>query len=125
MPLFDRHDDDAPLTLVAIEFSDAFRAQEFLTAAARLASNDHLTMKDAVFVTADEEGKTIVRETVDPSAGRSALSGAVWTSLFGLLLAGPIGWIGGLALGAGTGAVTAKLVDLGIPDEWVDWFRQA
>ena len=27
--------------------------------------------------------------------------------------------------GAGTGAVTAKLVDLGIPDEWVDWFRKA
>src|SRR6478752_4376804 len=92
MPLFDRQDDDAPLTLVAIQFGDPFRAQEFLSAATRLAANGHLTLKDA---------------------------------LFGLLLAGPIGWVGGLALGAGTGAVTAKLVDLGIPDEWVDWFRKA
>src|SRR6478736_5395795 len=125
MPLFDRQDDDAPLTLVAIQFGDPFRAQEFLSAATRLAANGHLTLKDAVFVAADADGKTLVRETVDPSPGRSAIGGALWTSLFGLLLAGPIGWVGGLALGAGTGAVTAKLVDLGIPDEWVDWFRKA
>ena len=125
MPLFDRHDDDTPLTLVGLEFSDAFRAQEFLTAATRLASNDHLKLKDAVFVAADAEGKTVVRETVDPSTGRSAVGGAFWTGLFGLLLGGPIGWIGGMAIGAGGGAVAAKFVDLGIPDEWVDWFRKA
>lgn len=125
MPLFDHQDDDAPLTLVAIQFGDAFRAQEFLSAASRLAANGHLTLKDAVFVAADADGKTVVRETIDPTPGRSALGGAMWTSLVGLLVAGPIGWIGGLALGAGTGAVTAKLVDLGIPDEWVDWFRKA
>jgi uncharacterized membrane protein len=28
-------------------------------------------------------------------------------------------------VGAGTGAVTAKVVDLGIPDEWVVWFRES
>jgi uncharacterized membrane protein len=49
----------------------------------------------------------------------------MWAGLLGLLLGGPIGWIGGLAIGAGTGAVTAKVIDLGIPDEWVDWFRKA
>lgn len=126
MALFDRRpDDDSPLTLVGIQFSDAFRAQEFLTAATRLAATGKLVLKDAVFVAADAEGKTVVRETVDPSPGRSALGGAMWTGLFGLLLGGPIGWIGGMAIGAGTGAVTAKVVDLGIPDEWVDWFRQA
>ncbi len=43
----------------------------------------------------------------------------------GLILAGPIGLIAGGALGAGTGAVAAKVIDLGIPDEWVDWFKQA
>lgn len=126
MPLFDRQqDDDTPLTLVGIQFADAFRAQEFLTAATRLAATGKLVLKDAVFVAADAEGKTVVRETIDPSPGRSALGGAMWTGLFGLLLGGPIGWIGGLAVGAGTGAVTAKVIDLGIPDEWVDWFRKA
>ena len=122
---FERTDDDSPLTLVGIEFSDMYRAQEFLTATTRLAVNGHLQLRDAVFVAADAEGKTVVRETRDPSPGRTALGGAMWAGLFGLLLGGPIGWIGGMAIGAGTGAVTAKVIDIGIPDEWVAWFRKA
>jgi uncharacterized membrane protein len=122
---FQRSDDGSPLTLVGIEFPDVFRAQEFLTATTRLAANGHLTLRDAVFVAADADGKTVVRETIDPRPGRSALGGAMWAGLFGLLLGGPIGWIGGMAIGAGTGAVAAKVIDLGIPDEWVDWFKQA
>ena len=125
MQPFERSDDDSPLTLVGIEFSDVYRAQEFLSAATRLAANDHLRLRDAVFVAADRDGKTVVRETRDPSPGRTALGGAMWAGLFGLLLGGPIGWIGGMAIGAGTGAVTAKVIDIGIPDEWVAWFRQA
>src|SRR5918995_502328 len=111
MQPFQRSDDGSPLTLVGIEFPDVFRAQEFLTATTRLA--------------ADGDGKTVVHETIDPRPGRSALGGAMWAGLFGLLLGGPIGWIGGMAIGAGTGAVAAKVIDLGIPDEWVDWFKQA
>ncbi len=91
----------------------------------RLAVNKKLVLRDAVFVAKTEDGHTVVRETVDPSPGRSALTGAMWTSLIGLLLAGPVGWVAGAAVGAGTGAVTAKVVDLGIPDEWVAWFREA
>jgi uncharacterized membrane protein len=49
----------------------------------------------------------------------------MWTGLFGLLLGGPVGWAAGAAIGAGAGALTAKVVDLGISDEWVNWFRQA
>ena len=37
--------------------------------------------------------------------------------------AGPVGWLAGGAIGAAGGAAAAKLVDLGVPDEWVDWFR--
>jgi uncharacterized membrane protein len=125
MQPFERSDDDTPLTLVGVEFSDLFRAQEFLTVATRLAAHGDLKLRDAVFVAADADGKVVVRETIDPSPGRSALGGAMWTGLFGLLLGGPIGWIGGMAIGAGTGAVAAKAIDLGIPDEWVGWFKQA
>jgi uncharacterized membrane protein len=125
MQAFERTDDDSPLTLVGIEFPDVYRAQEFLSAATRLAANGHLQLRDAVFVAADAEGKTVVRETRDPSPGRSALGGAMWAGLLGLLLGGPIGWIGGMAVGAGTGAVAAKMIDVGIPDEWVAWFRKA
>ncbi len=114
-----------PQTLVGISFADSFRAQEFLTAVTRLASTDRLKLIDAVFVTKDDEGKTVVRETIDPEPARSALSAGLWTGLFGLILGGPVGWVVGAGVGAGTGAVAAKLIDHGVSDEWVDWFRQA
>jgi uncharacterized membrane protein len=111
--------------LVGISFGDEFRAREFLTAVARLASQGHLRLLDAVFVGKDESGKTVVHETVDPQPGPSALSGAVWAGLFGLLLGGPVGWVVGAGVGAGTGAVAAKMIDHGVTDEWVAWFREA
>jgi uncharacterized membrane protein len=45
--------------------------------------------------------------------------------LLGLFLGGPVGWLAGMGLGAGAGALVAKFVDVGIPDEWVDWFKNA
>ena len=117
--------DIVPQTLVGISFPDLFRAQEFLTAVQRLASNSSLVLEDAVVVMKNDDGKTVVRETIDPQPGRTAISGAVWTGLFGLILGGPVGWAAGTAIGAGAGALTAKVVDLGISDEWVSWFREA
>jgi len=119
------HDDDVPQTLVGISFDDVFRAQEFLTASTRLATLGSLQVADAIILVKDDDGKTTVRETIDPQPVPTALSGAMWTGLLGLLLAGPIGFLAGGAIGAGTGAVAAKVIDLGIPDDWVDWFKVA
>ncbi len=112
-------------TIVGISFEDAFRAQEFLTATYRLVARHSIRLLDAVTIVKDANGKTSVRETVDPQPATSALSGGMWAGLFGLLLGGPVGWIAGTAIGAGAGAVRAKIVDLGLPDEWVAWFREA
>jgi uncharacterized membrane protein len=112
-------------TLVGISFADTFRAQEFLTASTRLAVNGHMDLLDAVFVSKDQSGKTVVRETVDLQPARSALSGALWAGLFGLILGGPVGWIVGAGVGAGGGVVAAKVIDHGVSDEWVAWFRDA
>lgn len=111
--------------LIGLSFDDQFRAQEFLTAMSRLASRGAMRLRDAVIVSKDETGDVKVRETIDPQPGRTAASGAIWSGLLGLLIGGPVGWIAGLGIGAGAGAITAKVVDLGIPDEWVDWFREA
>ena len=119
------HGDHAPQTLVGISFPDMFRAQEFLTAATGLAARGRLKLKDAVMVIKNQDGKVVVHETIDPQPGRSAMSGALWAGLFGLLLGGPVGWIAGAALGAGAGAATAHFVDLGISDNWVTWFRDS
>jgi uncharacterized membrane protein len=114
-----------PQTLVGVSFDTVFRAQEFLLAVRGLAAAGRLKLVDVVMVLKDDSGKAHVHETTDAGPARSALSGAMWTGLLGLLLGGPIGWAAGLAVGAGAGAVRAKIVDIGIPDEWVEWFRQA
>lgn len=116
---------DTDQALIGLSFADAFRAQEFLTAMTRLASVGSLKLRDAVFVSKDDNGDVKVRETVDPQPGRSALSGAMWSGLLGLVIGGPVGWVAGMGIGAGAGAITAKVVDIGVPDEWVDWFRAA
>ncbi|HEY4375800.1 MAG TPA: DUF1269 domain-containing protein, partial [Acidimicrobiales bacterium] len=112
-------------TLVGISFDSLFRAQEFLIAAQGLAASGKLVLNDAVIVIKNDEGHALVHETIDPTPGRSAAGGAFWVSLLGLALGGPIGWAAGAAIGAGAGAVAAKVVDLGISDEWVAWFREA
>jgi uncharacterized membrane protein len=109
--------------LFGISFPRLSRAQEFLLALNGMAEAGQLVMRDAVVVVKDLEGKVRVAETIDPQPGRSAMSGATWIGLLGLIFGGPVGWIAGIGLGAGIGALTAKLVDLGIPDAWVDWFK--
>jgi uncharacterized membrane protein len=117
--------DRSPQVLVGISFADQFRAQEFMTAVARLRSLDAFKLHDAVIVRKDADGDTKVVETTDPSPVRAAASGALWSALLGSIIAGPIGLVAGGVLGAGTGAVTAKIVDIGVPDEWVGWFKAA
>lgn len=112
-------------TIIGVSFGDRYRAAEFLTAMGRLASRGELTLKDAVLVSKATDGSTRVEESTDPSVGRAALSGAMWSSLIGLVLGGPVGWIAGGVVGAGVGAGVAKAVDLGVPDEWVAWFRES
>ncbi len=116
-------DESVDQYLVGVSLPDALRAQEFLLAATGLAAKDALKLRDAVIVTKNADGHTAVRETIDPQPGRSALSSGVWMGLLGLMFGGPVGWLVGGAVGAGVGAVTAKVVDLGVPDEWVKWFR--
>ena len=114
-----------PMYLVGISFDDVYRAQQFMTAAQRLASKKQLVLEDAVLIVKNAEGQTTVTETVDPQTGRTAISSAMWAGLFGLVIGGPVGWVAGLAAGGTAGAVAAKAIDLGISDDWVAWFRGA
>lgn len=117
-------DPDAPV-LIGVSFDGTLLAQEYLLAMKRLRNQGALELKDAVVVTKNDDGKVMVTETLDPTPGRAALSGGVWTGLLGLFVGGPVGWLAGLGVGAGVGAITAKIVDLGIPDEWVGWFKDS
>jgi uncharacterized membrane protein len=109
--------------LVAISFGDELRAIEFMTAMTRLARDGRLSLRDAVFVVKDESGKTHVRETRDLQPGSTALGAGLWAGLFGLLLGGPVGLLVAGGIGAGAGAITAKVVDVGVSDVFVDQLR--
>ena len=114
-----------PDTLFGLSFESVSRAQQFMLAMGELRQAEKLHLIDAVMVVKDANDHVRVRETIDPQPGRTALSSAVWTGLLGLIVGGPVGWIAGLGIGASVGAVTAKVIDLGVPDEWVDWFKLA
>lgn len=109
--------------LAAFSFDDDLKAVEFMTAMTRLARNRSIVIKDAVFVVAGTDGSTNVRETRDIDAKSATLGGGLWAALLGAFIGGPIGMIAGGAIGAGAGALTAKLVDLGISDDFVDQVR--
>ncbi len=116
-------DTETPDTLFGLSFNSVSRAQQFMLAIKGLADEDKLDLVDAVLVVKGDDHNVRVRETIDPQAGRSALSGAMWTGLLGLIVGGPVGWIAGIGIGAGVGVAAAKVIDLGIPDEWVAWFK--
>ncbi len=124
MPADDTTLPEPPDTLFGLSFDSESRAQQFMLAINELAHDHKLHLIDTVLVVKDADGHVRVRETIDPQPGRSAFSGAMWTGLLGLIFGGPVGWIAGLGLGAGVGAISAKVIDLGIPDAWVDWFKE-
>jgi len=107
--------------LAVFSFDSALKAQEFLTASVRLSQEGSLVLHDAVFVSKDDDGKARIVETLDPTPGRSALSSGAWGLLFGALLAVPVA---GLAIGAASGALMAKLIDVGVPDDFVAKLRE-
>jgi uncharacterized membrane protein len=114
-----------PDTLFGLSFDSENRAQQFMLAINELAHDHKLHLVDAVLVVKGDDDHVRVRETIDPQPGRSALSGAMWTGLLGLIVGGPVGWVAGIGVGAGVGAISAKVIDLGIPDEWVSWFKES
>jgi len=121
----DRSGAPCPDALFGISFEDVFRAEEYLVVLQGLASHGHLTLRDAVVVIKDENDVVRVRETTDLQPRAAAVTGALWTGLLGLLIGGPVGWLAGIGVGAGAGALAAKVIDTGIPDDWVDWFKLA
>lgn len=108
-----------PRVLVALSFDSPLKAQEALLAVTRLQEQGTVLLRDAVFIHKDQDGAVRVVETVDITPGDAALEGSFWGALVGTLIVPGIGTLIGGAVSAGLGALTAKLTDIGIPDETV------
>lgn len=104
--------------ILAIVFDKPNRASELLLALANLGREGKVTMRDAVIVAKDDQGRTRIVETVDVTPLRGAVSGTWWGMLAGLLVGGPV-FLGAAIGGAAAGALYGKLVDKGLEDDWV------
>jgi uncharacterized membrane protein len=73
-------------------------------------------MKQGAVVHKEPDGKIRFVETKDLSASQGAKVGGLAGAVLGII-AGPIGVIGGGAIGAGIGGLASKLRDSGFPDD--------
>ena len=108
-----------PRSLVVLAFDSPLKSREAYLAFQRLQREEIVLVHDAVFIDKDDRGKTDVSETIDPEPGESAMRGGLWGALLGTVIAGPIGTLVGAATSAGLGVLSAKLIDIGIPDATV------
>ncbi len=104
--------------IVGMSFDKPTRADEVLLNLAHLAREGQISLTDAVVVVKRDDGHVHVRQTVDITPQRGAMSGALWGLLIGSFL-GPAGFIIGAGAGAVSGGLAGKLIDVGLDDGWI------
>jgi len=102
-------------TLVVIGYDDVYKAEEVRLKLRKLQSEYLIDLEDAVVAVKDASGKVKLNQAVNLTAA-GAVSGGFWGSLIGLLFLNPLL---GLAVGAGTGAISGALADVGINDKFM------
>ena len=101
--------------LVVIGFDNETDASAMRAALAKLQTQYLIEMEDAVVVTRDSNGAVKLDQAVNLTTAGAA-SGGFWGMLIGMLVLSPLA---GLAIGAGTGALSGKLADIGINDQFM------
>jgi len=86
-----------------------------------LQKRELIKIEDAAVVVRDEKGRAKVKQA-HSLVGAGALGGAFWGMLIGLLFFAP--WLGLLA-GAASGALSGKIGDIGINDDFINEVRDA
>lgn len=102
-------------TLVAIGYDDQFKADEVRLTLLKLQKEYLIDLADAVVAVKDPKGKVRLHQAVNLTKA-GALSGGFWGTLIGLIFLNPLL---GMAVGAGAGAVSGALSDLGIDDKFM------
>ena len=102
-------------TLVVIEYGDMYKAEETRLLLRKLQKDYLIDLEDAVVAVKDPQGKVKLHQAVNLTA-MGAVSGGFWGSLIGLIFLNPLL---GLAVGAGAGAASGALSDVGINDNFM------
>ncbi|MFV0358531.1 DUF1269 domain-containing protein [Tropicimonas sp.] len=101
--------------LVVVTFPDATSAFELRTELYKLQKEYLIDMDDAVVVTRNENGRIKLHQSTSLTA-LGAVGGSFWGLLIGMLFFNPLL---GMAVGAGSGAISGALSDIGIDDNFM------
>lgn len=101
--------------LIVIGYEDKFKAEEVRTQLLKLQKEYLIDLEDAVVAVKNDEGKVKLHQITNLTAV-GAVSGGFWGSLIGLIFLNPLL---GLAAGAGAGALSGALTDVGINDDFM------
>lgn len=101
--------------LIALGFHDEAGADAFVGKLQQMKKEHVIGLRDVVKVVRRPDGKTKIHQGMNLTAA-GALSGGFWGMLIGLIFWMP--WLG-FALGAATGAISGRLMDIGIDDEFI------
>jgi uncharacterized membrane protein len=108
-------------TLTAWAFPTVDGAEQAVERIKQLQTQQLIKLEDGATVTWAEGKKKPKTRQLNNLAGVGALGGAFWGMLFGLLFFIPLL---GLAIGAGLGALTASMADVGIDDGFINSVKQ-
>jgi uncharacterized membrane protein len=108
-------------TLTAWAFPTVDGAEQAVERVKQLQTQQLIKLEDGATVTWAEGKKKPKTRQLNNLAGVGALGGAFWGMLFGLLFFIPLL---GLAIGAGLGALTASMADVGIDDGFINSVKQ-
>jgi uncharacterized membrane protein len=107
--------------LVAIVFNDEVTAFDMRAALVKMQKDYLIDLEDAVVVTKDQKGKTRLDQAVNlTSVG--AVGGGFWGLLIGMIFLNPLL---GAAIGAGAGALSGRLNDIGVNDRMMKEIAQS
>ncbi|MCU0307777.1 MAG: DUF1269 domain-containing protein [Thermoleophilia bacterium] len=100
--------------LIVIGYDEKATAEQAAEAIGRLSKDYLLKLEQAAVVYREEDGK-LKSEVPKGLVAAGTLGGMFWGTLFGLIFLVPVA---GMAIGAGMGALTGKLTDLGVKKEF-------
>jgi uncharacterized membrane protein len=101
--------------LIVIAMESPSKAYELRARLAELQKTYLISMEDIVVVTREEDGKVKLHQATNLTAA-GAVGGSFWGMLIGMLFLNPLL---GLAVGAGAGALSGYLTDIGIDDKFM------